>query len=324
MEFIRGTTLVHLKIRCWSGEKKASRDIDIKLGKDGKMPPKELLDIGNKKIFLPKALDPMGTQRKSAERACLASGTRFMGGYAIPDADVDDLVVKLDIAKEKFDEELRQFLTDFESNKEAWLKDEKVAEYADIIRHQIPDKEAVAKAFEFSFKLYKLNTVEGYEPDPQDIANQILHEIGMTCKDMSKRMLERKTAISGAKLCEQFDPLIKKLDTLSFGNGRLLKVHGEFKALQDSIPMDRIDQAHPSFGHTLTFLSMCADSDKLERIINGTFSVLQMIQSMTPKPQPKVQTAPSSFSPAEILTNHVKTQNLNISVSQVSSSGAYF
>lgn len=29
MEFIHGTTLVYLKMRCWSGEKKASRDSDI-------------------------------------------------------------------------------------------------------------------------------------------------------------------------------------------------------------------------------------------------------------------------------------------------------
>lgn len=323
MEFIRGTTLVHLKIRCWSGEKKASRDRDIQLGKDGKMPPKEILDIGNKKIFLPKALDPMGAQRKSAERACLSSGTRFMGGYAIPDGDVDDLVIKLNAAKDKFEEELSQFLTDFETNKEAWLKDEKVKEFAEIIRNQIPDKDTVARAFEFSFKLYKLNPVEGYEPDEQDIANQILHEIGMTCKDMSKRMLDRKTAISGDKLCEQLDPLIKKLDTLSFGNGRLLKVLGEFKALQDSIPMDRIDQAHPSFGHTLTFLSMCADSYKLERIIDGSFSVLQMIQSMQPKQQP--ETASSTTVTVDSSTaQSVSTNSLTTPVNQVESAGAYF
>ena len=322
MELIRGTTLVHLKIRCWSGEKKASRDLDIKLGVDGKMPPKELLDIGNKKIFLPKALDPMTRERKSAERACLSEGTRFMGGYAIPDDAVDDLVIKLNNVKDKFDYELREFLSAFETNKEAWLRDEKVKEYADIIRNQIPDKEYVADAFQFDFKLYKLNTVDGFEPDPQEIANQILHEIGMTCKEMSKRMMERKTAISGSKLCEHLDPLINKLDTLSFGNGRLLKVLAEFQALQNSIPMERIDEMHPSFGHTLTFLSMCGDSFKLERIIDGSFSVVQLIQSMQHQPS---QSAPSILATADSSTNQVNgSQNLNTSVFQVARASAYF
>ena len=66
MEFIRGTTLVHLKVRCWSGEKKASRDLDIQLGKDGKIPPQKMLDLGRKKIFPPTALDPMNNKRKAA------------------------------------------------------------------------------------------------------------------------------------------------------------------------------------------------------------------------------------------------------------------
>lgn len=54
MEFIHGTTLVHLKMRCWSGEKKASRDSDIGLGIDGKLPPQKLLDLGRRRSFLPK------------------------------------------------------------------------------------------------------------------------------------------------------------------------------------------------------------------------------------------------------------------------------
>ena len=91
MEFIHGTTLVHLKMRCWSGEKKASRDSDIRLGIDGKLPPQKLLDLGRKKIFPPKALDPLLSKRKSAERACLAEGTRFMGGFAVRDEAIDDV-----------------------------------------------------------------------------------------------------------------------------------------------------------------------------------------------------------------------------------------
>lgn len=321
MEFIRGTTLVHLKIRSWSGEKKASRDHDIKVGKDGKMPPKEILDIGNKKIFLPKALDPMNRERKAAERACLGSGTRFMGGYAIHDDEVDTLVERLNAVKEKYDSEVKQFLQDFESNKEKWLQDEKVKDFADIIRNQIPDKEDVSRAFEFSFKLYKLNPLEGFEPDEQEIANQVLHEIGKACKGLEKGLLDRKTAISGSKLSEQFDPLINKLDTLAFGNGRLLKVLSELQALQQSIPMERIDQAHPTFGHAVTFLSMCSDSYKLERIIDGSFSVMQMINNMKRKAESDAALAQA----IEISNNQAPVSTtLSNPVTEVASSGAYF
>ncbi len=308
MEFIRGTTLVHLKMRCWGGEKKASRDSDIHLGADGKMPPEKLLDLGRKKIFPPKALDTLMSKRKAAERACLAEGTRFMGGFAVPDDVVEGLLAKLEDIKEMFYSELQVFLADFDRNKEAWIAEND--EFAHIIRDQVPDRETVSKSFEFSIKLYKLQPLEGFEPDENEVANQILHEVGLTCKQMSDRMLDRKRSISGKNLSEQLDPLIKKLDTLSFGNGRILKVLNEFFALQKAIPMEMIDQDHPTFGQVLTFLSMCSDSDKLERIIDGQFSVSKLIEDMkrsvtvssSSGPEP---TIPKSTQPAAVTTHTI-------------------
>jgi hypothetical protein len=272
------------------------------------MPPEKLLDLGRKKIFPPKALDPLMSKRKAAERACLAEGTRFMGGFAVPDDVVEGLLAKLEDIKETFYSELQVFLADFDRNKEAWIAEND--EFAHIIRDQVPDRETVSKSFEFSIKLYKLQPLEGFEPDENEVANQILHEVGLTCKQMSDRMLDRKRSISGKNLSEQLDPLIKKLDTLSFGNGRILKVLNEFFALQKAIPMEMIDQDHPTFGQVLTFLSMCSDSDKLERIIDGQFSVSKLIEGMKRSvtvssasgPEP---TIPKSTQPAAVTTHTI-------------------
>lgn len=278
MEFIRGTTLVHLKIRCWGGEKKASRDNDIQVGDGGKLPPERLLDLGRKKIFPKKALDPLLKKRKSVERLCLASGTRFMGGFAIPDDKVDEVVTRLDIIKSEFESELKTFLQEFDQNKQMWIDEND--EFAHIIRDQVPDRDDVAKAFSFSYHLFKLEALDGFEPDEHEVANQVLHEVGMTCKAMSDRLMERSRAINGKTLADQVVPLINKLDTLSFGNGRIIKVLGELRSLHDSIPLELIDQEHPTYGHVLTFLSMCSDSMKLERIIEGEFSVAKLLEGM--------------------------------------------
>ena len=307
MEFIHGTTLVYLKMRCWSGEKKASRDSDIHLGTNGKMPPQKLLDLGRKKIFPPKALDPLLNKRKQAERACLAEGTRFMGGFAVRDEVIDDVVSKLETIKESFASALQQFLNDFERNKESWITENE--EYAHIFRNQVPDREAVARAFQFEFKLYKLEPLEGFEPDEVEIADQILHEVGQECREMSNRLMERKNAISGKTILKQLTPLISKLDTLSFGNGRILKVLDEFRTLEDSIPDERIDQDHPCFSRVLTFISMCADDKKLERIVSGDFSVTKLIEGL----KKEVSDAPASGAP---LSNQPKPS--------VISTGAYF
>tara|TARA_R110001592_G_scaffold221139_2_gene475793 strand:+ start:4600 stop:5529 length:930 start_codon:yes stop_codon:yes gene_type:complete len=278
MEFIRGTTLVHLKIRCWSGEKKASRDSDIQLGLNGKMPPQKMLDLGRKKIFPPNALDPMSNLRKAAERACLAVGTRFMGGYAVPDGDIDALANKLDDINQKFDAALSEFLTTFDDKRDIWLEEEEVREFAHILENQIPGSSEVATSYAFGFTLYKMEPLEGFEPDEAEIANQVLHEIGSGCREMVKGLLKRSTAISGAKMREMLEPTLNKLDMLSFGNGRILAVLREFKSLYQMIPLERIDKEHPQFGITVSFLSMCDDAEKLESMYAGDFSVSQLVK----------------------------------------------
>lgn len=279
MEFIHGITLVHLKMRCWSGEKKASRDRDIDLGVGGHLPPEKLLDLGRKKIFPPKSLVPLASKRKAAERVCLEVGTRFMNGYAVPDDAIPELINKLEAIQKAFDDELAVFMADFEINKSNWLADN--SEFEHLIRDQVPDKVDVERSFEFKFNLFKVNAVEGYEPETAEIANQVLHEVGVTCKQLSDRLLERKRSISGELLIDMLCPLIDKLEALSFGNGRIIKVLDEFLVLQQSIPFDEeIDNTHYSMGHVMTFLSMCSDSYKLEHILDGSFSVMQLIEQI--------------------------------------------
>jgi hypothetical protein len=131
---------------------------------------------------------------------------------------------------------------------------------------------------------------------------------------MSDRLFNRKRAINGNKLSEQFNPIIKKLDTLSFGNGRLLKVLNEFTVMQQSLPLELIDKEHPSYGQVLTFLSMCADSNKLEHIIEGTFSVNKLIAGMKKLTMDTVTSEPESY----------VTQTIQPGKVQASTVGAFF
>ncbi|MBL4862885.1 MAG: hypothetical protein JKY09_07715 [Crocinitomicaceae bacterium] len=278
MEFIRGTTLVYLKIRNWSGSIKASRDRDIKLGINGEIPPENLLSLGRKKIFPPDAILPLTRLRASAERICLAKGTRFMGGYAIPNECVAETEQSLKAIEEKFVKELDSFLNNFETNKTAWLTEN--VQFEHILRNQVPDRDVVKKSFELSFKLFNIDILSGYEPDESEISCQVFHEIGQTCKEMARRMIDRTTAIGGKTLKKQLVEIMTKLELLAFGNSRILKVLGEFRALHDSIPEERIDRDHKSHGQALIFLTMCADSDKLESIINGEFSITHVISNI--------------------------------------------
>jgi hypothetical protein len=280
MEFIRGTTLVYPIIRNWSGETKAEREVDVMIGKDGKILPQKLLDLGRKSIYPKDALDPMTKCRKAVERACLDKGTRFMGGYAIPDEYVDEAIKKIDEVKMTYERHLSVFMREFETKRESWLNEEDQKPYRDILTKHVTDKETVSSAFRFGYQVFKLNSVEGFELDEAEISNQIFHELAMDCRGMAKSLLDRKTATTGDTLKKRFDPFVERLNALSFGNSRILKVLDEFRALRDSIPLERIDKDHPKFGQVVTFLKMCSDSETLEQIIDGRFSVTGMINAL--------------------------------------------
>lgn len=288
MDFIRGTTLVYPIIRNWSGEIKAEREVDVQIGTNGKILPRKLLDLGRKSIYPKDALDPMLRCRKAVERACLTKGTRFMGGYAVPDEDVAEAIKKIEETQLEYEAHLCVFLREFDAKREAWLNEEDQKPYRDILNKCVPNKEAVKAAFRFGYKVFKLESVEGYEPDEEEISNQIFHELAQDCKSMASRMLERKSATTGDTLRKRLDPFIERLNALSFGNSRLLKVLDEFRALHGSIPLERIDKDHPKFGQTLTFLKMAGDSDTLEQIIDGRFSVAGMINALTRAAQPEL------------------------------------
>lgn len=301
MEFIQGTTLVHLKIKCWGGSKKASRDHDIKLGTNGSMPSEKLLELGRKKIFPPKAIDPMLRHRKTAERHLLVSGTRFIGGYAIPDSEVESLSKTLDGVKKKFYEDLAHFLDTFEENKQKWLSEN--SEFESILRDQTPDKDYVEKAFSFEYKLFKLDALPGSEPDSDDVANQVLHEIGQSCKRFSERLLTRNQGIGSANLKRQILPVIQKLDLLSFGNHRMNKVLSEFQALDRSIPDGHFKNDDPVLSRVIVFLSMCADPDRLERIIDGSLSVDSIIRKSSQATPSTTNDGPVSFDSGDSLSS---------------------
>ena len=316
MEFIRGITLVHLKIRCWSGEKKADRSRDIRLGTDGSILPEKLLDLGRKKIFPPESLKVFRNLRREAERACLATGTRFMGGFAINDVHIEQVEAKLQAVEVAYNEAVAKFMVDFERKKAQWVEENK--EYSEFLSDITLNHESVKNTFCFKFKCYKLEPLDGHEPEEDEIANQVLHEIGLTCREMSDRMLERKKSISGKNLCGQLDPIIKKLDTMSFGNGRILKVLAEFKSMQASIPSEILDREPPSYCTVITFLSMCSDSNKLERIIEGSLSVNKLLDGI------RKTVAKEALESSESERDLFEESNCSTPASSLGSSGAYF
>ena len=110
--------LVMLNVTIWSGRRKLRAE-DLNLA--GETPPEDLVSWGSKRVCDPEPLKVFQRLKKEAERFCLRNGTRFLGGFAIPEEHAESLAEKLAATKGPFDDETRKFLSDYDHHIEAWI-----------------------------------------------------------------------------------------------------------------------------------------------------------------------------------------------------------
>ena len=275
MDFINGTTLFVLHVRKWSGKITAE---DADYNPAGELPPAKLLERGRKPIFPPKALTCFDTLRKRAEAALLTKGVRFMKGIAVPNEAVDEVVAELEVIKREFDAKVEDVMDNFDLYRDQWIEENQ--EFERVIKRFI-SKDRVLGRFEFEFYVSRVQPMEGYGVPEEKVANQLLHEVGQLCNSEADRLVERRTSIESDELKSKLTPMIDKLDALSFGNGRVLKLLSEFKLLRDAIPeLETFEVGASMRSNVITFLSTCSSSARLETVINGDFSVNSMLIGM--------------------------------------------
>jgi len=214
-------TLVMLSISIWSGRKKL-RPEDLSLSSDA-IPPEDLVSLGSKRVYDPESLKAFYRLKQSAERACLRVGTRFLGGFAVPNEHAEDLADQLNRLKAKFDAETRSFLADYDHALEEWI--ESLPQLEEPIRRAIKPASVVGGRLHFGYQL--VHIVPAEQPgtlaeEVQSLGNGIFAEIGQMAKELEgsfegKAKLHRRALGTFARIRE-------KLACLSFIDARIQPV----------------------------------------------------------------------------------------------------
>ena len=98
---------IHLHFSTWTG-RKILEENDLSL--QGEAPPKEIINLGSKHTTDPAALKVFNTLKRRAERACLRKGIPFMGGYAIPVKDANEIAFYYADGFNQYDEYTQVFI----------------------------------------------------------------------------------------------------------------------------------------------------------------------------------------------------------------------
>ena len=158
MSALNDVVLVSLDVRIWSGRKKLRPE---DLTASGRLPPKDLVSLGSKKIFDPRALKPFAEFKRKAEALCQSIGIRFARAYALPKTQVKSVLGALNALAQKFAEAREAFLATYDEELNRWKLQH--PGYERLIETELLPKSGVGSKFAFGYEVFAINAVQGDE-----------------------------------------------------------------------------------------------------------------------------------------------------------------
>lgn len=239
MKVLEKVILVNLDITVWSGRTKI-RPQDL-VAVEGKLPPSDLASLGHKKTIDPKELSAFGSIRKEMERACLEVGTRFLGGYAIPEDQFDSLARKLTAAVEKAEGAKQKLLANYDHRIETWIA--RHHEWANIIRRAVVPSPVVANRIRFDWTAVRVSpattgdgvTAGSIHAKAEGLGSQLFREVATEASTTYRRSYEGKDKV-GQKALRPIKTLRKKMESLRFLDRRIGPICNEVDAVLEGLP----------------------------------------------------------------------------------------
>jgi len=274
--------VVKLDINLWTSSKKL-RPEDLVLADGSKLPPEDLAYLGTKKTIDPDKLKEFNRIKKEAERICLQSGTRFLGGFANPRNEIPRITQELDDLSNTFYEARDQLLATYHEDTEEWIA--RHAEFGDAIRRAIEPVDSVAAKLRFDYVVFRVTVpqsdavladstpaaVDSLTRRTHSMSKQLFHEIAQEANQLIDRSFVGKDTVTGRSL-NAFRRMRDKLDSLGFLDHRCMPVVDRIDVVLDALPKQGPYNG-VAFNSLFTLGLLLSDPDKIKRHGSG---LLQM------------------------------------------------
>ena len=208
----------------WGGRKKLRKE-DLILADGSVLPPKSLASLGSKRIADPKALLVFTRLKREAERICLQVGSRFLGGFAIPENELPSIQVQLERINQEFDKAKSLYLSRYDEMIEDWVL--RHPDFAVAIRSAVEPVEVVRKQLNFDYVIFRLKAPEGDREllghRVGSLSSQLFEEIALVARQFAQGSLIGKDRVT-RKALSPLRKMRKKLDGLAFLDHRVTPV----------------------------------------------------------------------------------------------------
>lgn len=143
------SVIMSLDVSIWSGKAKLDRQ---ELSDADGLPPEQMATLGSKKLFNPAKLRIFNALKARATSALDAAGTKFLGGWLVPDYRFDAVRTAVDNAQGDFHKAVADFISNYQSDLDDWCRQFPEWEYN--IRRAAPDTGELMRKFGFSWQAF--------------------------------------------------------------------------------------------------------------------------------------------------------------------------
>jgi hypothetical protein len=280
--------VVKIDAHIWGGRKKLRKE-DLILADGSVLPPEDLASLGSKKIADPQELSVFNRLKKEAERICLKVGTRFLGGFAVPEGSIHSIRSELERIALSFRAARDDFLSRYDEAVEGWVA--KHPEFAMAIRKAVDPVEVVAAGLRFDYVIFRVSHPEKTETgvaadssSPLDrkvgsLSENLFREIAQDADDLVEQSLLGRPSVT-RKALSPLKRMRDKLDGLAFLDHRVHPVVATLDELLSRAPKTgALDGRY--LNEMIATALLLSDPDKIKRHGEGLLDVEDLVPPPT-------------------------------------------
>jgi hypothetical protein len=266
---------LHLEVNIWTARKKLSPEDFAGV----RLPPEDLASLGSKRVCDPEALRVFGTLKARAVSLLDRHGVRFLGGWAIPESQVDAIVTELEQILQDFNAAKEDFLSRYDESVRDWIA--KHSGWEQIIADSTVGADYVRSRMGFIWRLYRIvppdpadPVMEGLKDEVASLGQTLFGEVSKAATEAWHKCFAGKTEIT-RKALSPLKTIHQKLSGLSFVEPRVSPVADLIHTAFEHLPKrGRIEGANLLMLQGL--VSLLRDTDALiehgQKIMDGTTS----------------------------------------------------
>ena len=256
-------------IHLWTARKKLKPEM-----LEGKIPPTILASLGSMRVIDPDKLKPFEKIKRQATKVVEECGVRFLGGYAVSQDKIQEVVDRLEVLKTQFYDLKNNFLPNYERWITEWInKGWEKQEWRDAIRTSVTPKAQVDAGMHFGYAACRVSP-DGDKHLSNTLGTQVRglsDQLYAETADTAERLLETGLATRGHVTQTTLNTVRKinaKLRGLMFLSSEVKALTGHIEEVLAALPKSGAVNGS-QYNSVVALVSALSDEESIKRLIKN-------------------------------------------------------